>query len=182
MEVRMTIHLTDVSMASKDYVTENVDCQIKYKMDEAPRSIPKGESFEFELSVTNTGSLPLTNVRYELASSDGEVFRFVAPKRRVGSLLTRNTSPAHLGTEIAKAEQIDPGEEVETMAVWPAGFEWEREKAQLEPGETDTWRIEAKSIGSGKGKIKARILGDIDLPALARSKPSDWVSHEIESD
>jgi hypothetical protein len=179
MEALMTIHLTDVAAASKDYVTQNVECEItNFNPARAGDSKPE-DRFEFELRVKNKGTLPLTNVRYQISSSDGDVFQLIAPDRRLGSLLTSHTSPVHLGTEIEKGEQLEPGQQIDSMVVWPAGFKWKHEKSQLDPGETDIWKLQGKAMRKGDGEVKARILGDIDLAALAHSKPGDWVSHKI---
>ena len=175
----MTIHLTDVAAASKDYVAQNVECEITNFNPARPGDDRPEDRFEFELRVTNNGSLPLTNVRYQISSSDGDVFRLITPERRTGSLLTSHISPVHLGTEIEKGEQLEPGQEIDSMVVWPAGFKWEHEKSQLDPGETDVWKLQGKTMCKGDGEVRARILGDIDLAALAHSNPGKWISHKI---
>ena len=47
----MTIHLTDVAAASKDYVAQNVECEfISFKPPKPSESKPE-DRFEFELRV-----------------------------------------------------------------------------------------------------------------------------------
>ena len=78
----MTIHLTDVAAASKDYVAQNVECEITGFSPPRPGDSKPDDRFEFELRVTNQGTLPLTNVRYQISSSDAEIFRLITPERR----------------------------------------------------------------------------------------------------
>ena len=176
----MPIDLTEIRAAAATYVSDNVSCVIDNFTPDVPAALSPGEEFSFDLHVTNNGPLTLTNVRYQVWAEHRDIFRLIAPTRIIPTG-SGAQSPAWRGIHEDTRRPLAPGEETQFMVIWPETslYRGEHERAQLEPNETDRWRLRGRALALGNSQISARVWADIDLEALARSNDSRWTRFDI---
>jgi len=155
----MTIQLPDLRQAVIAYLNTKVTVDVLDFQVSNPPFLKVGEPFSFTVRVSNAttanGGIALTNVRYQVSTSNPEAVKITVPTN--GSAIDRHGHPLSASDSVDFFEFNPAGEDV----------------SYLRRDETDLLAFNARAVGAGSCSIRARILADPDINELfPRNFPS----------